>query len=677
MSGGAPALAQRSIGSAVTIEREVSGAIGGRTRSLNAGDGVVSNENIRTANASAAQLQFLDQTKLSIGPSASVVLDRFVYNPDGTARESVLRVTTGAARWVGGRSRPQAHEVRTPHAVIGVRGTIFDLLVEASRTIVTLREGVIVVCPIGAPQRCVTLDTPGQTVTVTRSAVEGPSRAGPSETRFADLCLRPVDRAACTVTTIAQLEPTPTWEGIFAGVHGGGVVGRPQSVNVYGHDGLDTLVAPGGVPPYMDTKGLGGLGGVQVGYMWQTGQTVFGVEADFSALSARAQGQVILDPCACLTATTTITQNIDYFGTVRGRAGFAVGDLLAYGTAGLAVGHIKMDGTIYPVPTTAPTYVGSSSLVRAGYVAGGGFELALAGALSVRAEYLHYDLGKQTLTLDEISGGAPGDTASAQFRTHGDIVRAGINYRFGASTAAGAFASAATAYAADYKAPVYKAPPPMVFSWSGFYAGAQGGAGWARKDWFFNSVAGVAVPPGSEGSHVATGGLAGGQIGFNYQVANWVWGVEAEASWAHLQGSNVSNIFPAPGGNRNVTRIDALGTVAGRLGIGWDRTLLYGKAGGAWALDNYEAIDLVSGVAAAKADEVRWGWMAGIGIERAFLDNWSVKVEYNFMDFGRRHVALDCVALCTGQVSEDIRQNVSVLKVGINYRFGGPIAARY
>ena len=114
-----------------------------------------------------------------------VVLDRFVYNPDRTARDEVVEVTAGAARWVSGASRPGAYHVRTPHAAIGVRGTMFDLLVEARRTIVTLREGVIVVCPIGAPQRCVTLNTPGQTVIVTVTTVEGPSLTGPSETRFA------------------------------------------------------------------------------------------------------------------------------------------------------------------------------------------------------------------------------------------------------------------------------------------------------------------------------------------------------------------------------------------------------------------------------------------------------------------------------------------------------------
>ena len=150
-----------------------------------------SNETIRTANASAAQLRFLDQSNLAIGPSASVVLNRFVYNPDQTAREAAVQVTTGAARWVSGSSPPRAYRIRTPHAVIGVRGTEFDLLVEPRRTIVTLREGVIIVCTIGTPQSCATLDTPGQSVIVTRSSIQGPTLDGPSPTRFAEILPEP------------------------------------------------------------------------------------------------------------------------------------------------------------------------------------------------------------------------------------------------------------------------------------------------------------------------------------------------------------------------------------------------------------------------------------------------------------------------------------------------------
>ncbi|WP_134498355.1 FecR domain-containing protein [Microvirga pakistanensis] len=203
-----PALAQRNIGSAVVVNRNVSGALGGRTRAINPGDGVFSNENIRTANESAAQFQFLDETRLALGPSASVVLDRFVYNPDRTTREAVVRIATGALRWVSGASQPSAYQVRTPHAVIGVRGTAFDLLVDSQRTSVALREGVIVVCLIRTPQRCATLNMPGQAVAVTRSAIEGPRPAGPTTTQFAERCLRPIDRAACSAAVLAQVSPS-------------------------------------------------------------------------------------------------------------------------------------------------------------------------------------------------------------------------------------------------------------------------------------------------------------------------------------------------------------------------------------------------------------------------------------------------------------------------------------
>lgn len=325
--------------------------------------------------------------------------------------------------------------------------------------------------------------------------------------------------------------------------------------------------------------------------------------------------------------------------------------------------------------------------MRAGYVVGGGFEFALASPLSLRVEYLHYDLGKQTLRLDEVTGLAPGESAVMQFRTRGDLVRAGINVNFDGWPIAAVAREVPSYGALAYAGSVYKAPAPApLFSWTGFYAGVHGGAGWAHKDWFFVSQTGVSTPPGSEGSHVATGGLAGGQLGFNYQIGRWVWGVEAEASWANLRGDNISDVFsplvfstgPQLVGDRNATVVNALGTIAGRVGFAWDRTLLYGKAGGAWAHDKYRVLDLTTGGVVNTGNETRWGWVAGIGLERAFLESWSVKIEYDYMDFGSKHLELNCVpGTCTGSQAEHIRQNVSTIKAGINYRFGGPIIASY
>jgi opacity protein-like surface antigen len=430
-----PAYAQRNIGSTVTIERDVSGAIEGRIRTLGVGDGIFANETIRTANSSAAQLQFLDQTKISMGPSAAVVLDRFVYNPDRTARQATVEVTTGAARWVSGSlSLPGAHQVRTPHAIIGIRGTIFDLLVEPRRTIVTLREGLIVVCPIAAQQSCVTV-SPGQTVTVTPTAVQGPSPAGPSPTRFADLCLAPGDRASCQFTTTAQLDAVPRWAGAYFGVHGGGIRDR-GGVTTRGTAAVNDSINLGNVARFLDAGSEGAIFGGQFGYSWQVGSWVVGLEADASVLSARGRATVTRDavdfggvPIGVLV-TTSAEHNIDFLSTFRGRAGMAFGDLLVYGTAGLAVGHIELDGSIRPNPALNPTYVGSRSLFMAGYAVGGGIELALGDQFSIRGEYLHYDLGDQDVVLRETTGLAPGEFATMRFQTRGDIVRVGLNRRF-------------------------------------------------------------------------------------------------------------------------------------------------------------------------------------------------------------------------------------------------------
>jgi outer membrane immunogenic protein len=90
-----------------------------------------------------------------------------------------------------------------------VRGTVFDLLVELRRTVVTLRSGTIVVCMVRAPRRCVTLDQPEQVVIVTAATIQGPSTGGPTETQFAESCLSAIDRAACVIALPRQAESVP------------------------------------------------------------------------------------------------------------------------------------------------------------------------------------------------------------------------------------------------------------------------------------------------------------------------------------------------------------------------------------------------------------------------------------------------------------------------------------
>jgi outer membrane immunogenic protein len=221
----------------------------------------------------------------------------------------------------------------------------------------------------------------------------------------------------------------------------------------------------------------------------------------------------------------------------------------------------------------------------------------------------------------------------------------------------------------------YRAPQSyVIFTWTGFYFGAHGGGGWGRKDETISPfVFGGALfgPPGTNVD--ISGGLAGGQIGANYQAGSWVFGVEADASWAALTGNTAcaSGIVGVAANCR--AKVDALGTFAGRLGLALDRVLLYGKGGLAFANDKYE----INSIAAYQSNETRWGWMAGAGIEYSFTDNWSAKFEYNYLDFGTRAVRFTD-STGTFVLETNIRERIHVAKAGINYRFGwAPVGVTY
>jgi outer membrane immunogenic protein len=248
-----------------------------------------------------------------------------------------------------------------------------------------------------------------------------------------------------------------------------------------------------------------------------------------------------------------------------------------------------------------------------------------------------------------------------------------------------AFATAATllltgaASAADMAArPYTKAPAPIVsvYNWTGFYVGVNGGGGWARKCWDNNNILGIAVPSVSEGCHDATGGTVGGQVGYRWQAANWVFGVEAQGNWADFSGSNASLVFA---NTTNRTRVDAFGLFTGQVGYAWNNVLWYVKGGAAVARDKYEGAVTNTGVVFDRATETRWGGVVGTGVEFAFTPNWSFALEYDHMFMGREQLTFVSVAPPVGIVSrgDSIRQDIDMVTARINYRFGGPIVAKY
>jgi outer membrane immunogenic protein len=239
-----------------------------------------------------------------------------------------------------------------------------------------------------------------------------------------------------------------------------------------------------------------------------------------------------------------------------------------------------------------------------------------------------------------------------------------------------ALSLSAPASAADLGARPY-APPPAVaaiYDWSGFYIGINGGGGSAHKCWdFVTPVTGILI---DDGCHNATGGTIGGQIGYRWQSTQWVFGIEGQGNWADFRGDNIS---PTALFQQNRTKIDAFGLITGQIGYTWNNALFYVKGGAAVVGDKYDLIVApgfsTSGTVFGSASETRWGGTLGAGFEFGFAPNWSVGVEYDHIFLGTRNN--DFTSVGTFVQTERIRQDVDMGLVRVNYRWGGPVIAKY
>ena len=242
----------------------------------------------------------------------------------------------------------------------------------------------------------------------------------------------------------------------------------------------------------------------------------------------------------------------------------------------------------------------------------------------------------------------------------------------------------ASAFAADLPpAPAYKTPvmTPAYYDWSGFYVGLNVGGGRAHKCWDNVNVFGVAVVPSvREGCHDATGALAGGQIGFRWQSGGWVFGVEAQGDWASFKGNNASIPVALLAGFpllTNQTKVEAIGLFTGQVGYAFNNVLWYVKGGGAVAADRYVGFVTGTNFLVDTARETRWGGAVGTGIEFGFAPNWSVGLEYDHLFMGNRNINFQSAGIAGTTRIDRITQDVDMGTVRVNYRWGGPVIAKY
>jgi outer membrane immunogenic protein len=226
------------------------------------------------------------------------------------------------------------------------------------------------------------------------------------------------------------------------------------------------------------------------------------------------------------------------------------------------------------------------------------------------------------------------------------------------------------AFAADIATrPYTKAAAPIVspiYDWSGLYIGGNGGWGSSHVCWDDLSQG-----AGPEGCHSATGAVAGGQLGYRWQISSWVFGLEAQGDWANLRGSNVNLAGPT---FVDHSRVDAFGLFTGQIGYSWNNALLYAKGGAAVTKDRFDFTPVGSDQSVTGTGSTRWGSTIGAGLEFGFAANWSAGVEYDHLFMGTN------VETSNGQagVSRDrIKQDVDLVTVRLNYRFGGKAVATY
>jgi outer membrane immunogenic protein len=218
--------------------------------------------------------------------------------------------------------------------------------------------------------------------------------------------------------------------------------------------------------------------------------------------------------------------------------------------------------------------------------------------------------------------------------------------------------------------PMFAPPPPPVFSWTGVYIGGQVGYKWGQTSWSAITEPGGAFIAG-EPTYSDQGVVGGGHIGYNYQISQFVIGLEGDVDGSSYSGSGLST----GGGFANTTRSDIDASIRARAGIAWDRVLFYVTGGGAYGAFR-NTLQFPPGTFFSGADFGRIGWTGGGGVEYAVDPNWSVRVEYRYTDYGSYNFA------ATPFVGFREHETDNRVEAGFSYKFDmmappAPVVAKY
>jgi outer membrane immunogenic protein len=224
-----------------------------------------------------------------------------------------------------------------------------------------------------------------------------------------------------------------TWTGIYGGFHAGYGFGDVDATLQREGGLVSGFSAAGIIPSRMTIERDGLIAGAQVGYNMQFDAFVAGIEADISYSGANgSSSRSYTDPrgAGFLSNTARLRSELDYLGTVRARLGFAFDRALVYGTAGLAYGDTTVSGSLTSsdAPPSFAAAKGKESGTSVGFAAGAGVEYAILGNITVRGEYLYYNLGRQTVAVAQ--GATPGNFADYRVENDGHVARMGVNFKY-------------------------------------------------------------------------------------------------------------------------------------------------------------------------------------------------------------------------------------------------------